>query len=304
MRVVWGLEARKDSVTSRQMFNTGDAQTTSLVRGFGNLEWRIHPLVLINAGGTLEHYSLTGNSLAPRLMANFQPMAGQTLRVGVSKAYRTPSLAEQKGDVRYYYSPLGTLAAWNHRSLGGLKPEQVVAHEIGYLGELRDLRLTLDARLYRERVSRILDLTPATPRNFINEDTARVRGLEYQAKWRGLPGTQVVLNQSFVRIASPDARLEESSPTHATTLFATLALPHDWDLSLAHHWVGAVRWLGFSERTEKYRRLDLRLAHRFRSGGTRGEVALTTQNVFSPYAEYRTSYLLSRRAFVSASLDF
>lgn len=303
-RAVWGIEARKDSVTSRQMFNSGDAQTTSLARAFGNLEWRVHPRVLINAGGTLEHYSLTGTNLAPRLMVNFQPAAGQTLRVGVSKAYRTPSLAEEKGDVRYYYAPLGTLAAWNHRSLGGLRPEQVVAREIGYLGELRDLRLTLDARLYREHVSRILDLTPTTPRNFINEDEARVRGFEYQAKWRGLPGGQVILNQSFVRIASADGRLVESAPTRATTLFLTQALPGNWDFSLIHHWVGAVRWLGFSDRTEKFRRLDLRLAHRFQSGGRRGELAFTTQNVFTPYAEYRTPYLLSRRAFVSASLDF
>ncbi len=303
-RAVWGLEARHDTVGSQFMFNTPEVQSTSLARAFGNLEWRAHAMLLLNLGATLERYSLSGTNLAPRLMLNFQPDPSHTVRLGVSRAYRTPSLAEQRGDSRYYYSPTGTLAAWTYRALGGLQPERVLARELSYLGVFRAMNLTLDARLFNERVDRIIDLTEAAPRNFLNMAQASVHGAEYQAKWRAAENTHITLNQAFVRIVSPDPRLSLSAPTHTTTLFATQAFPHDWHLSLIHHWVGAVKWLGFAEQTNSYRRLDLRLAHRFRAGPSRGEVALTTQNLLTPYAEYRNEYLLSRRAFVSASLEF
>ena len=101
-RVVWGFEQRHESVSSRFMFDTSDPQTTSLSRLFGNLEWRLTPKWLLNAGAMLEKHSFTGTDLAPRLMLNFQPSPEHTLRAGMSTAYRSPSLAEERGKVRYY----------------------------------------------------------------------------------------------------------------------------------------------------------------------------------------------------------
>ena len=52
------------------------------------------------------------------------------------------------------------------------------------------------------------------------------------------------------------------------------------------------------------RRLDLRLGYSFRSGPTKGEIALVSQNVRDPYSDFRADYIFERRSFVTLNLEF
>lgn len=301
-RVVWGMESRREMVASRQMFDTSDPQRASLYRLFGNLEWRLAPQWLVNAGALLEKYSLTGTDLAPRLMVNYQPSPEHTLRAGTSTAYRNPSLAEQRADIKYYVANF-PLVITTYKSLGGLQPEKVFAREVSYLGEFRNIGLTLDARGFSEHVSQIIDVT-GTPANFVNRHSAIVRGFEYQMRWNPSRDTLLLLSQAFVRIASDNQRLETSAPGRSTTLFLSQKLLGGWQLGMTHHWIGPMEWLGFSDPLPRHRRLDLRLGYPFRSGPFKGEMAVVTQNVFAPYSEYRTDYRFTRRSFATLSLEF
>jgi iron complex outermembrane receptor protein len=310
-RVVWGMEHRRESVASRWMFDTDRTQTTRLNRLFGNLEWRLAPKWLLNAGAMLERHSLTGTDVAPRLMLNFQPAAGQTLRLGTTTAYRNPSLAEERAHVVYRIAitpppppPFpSTLTQTDYRTLGGLEPERVRASELSYLGEFRSLGLAVDARAFHENVTRIIDKT-GSPANFLNRWSALMRGLEYQLRWAPSPDTLILFNQARMRIDSEDERLADSAPRRSTTLFLSHRLPMGLQASLAHHWVGGFRWQGWSNPLPMQRRLDLRLGYAFRSGPTRGELALVWQNLREPYSEFRTDYVFKRRGFVTLSLDF
>ncbi len=301
-RVVWGLEDRHESVASRLMFDTTEPQSTRLRRFFGNLEWRLSPQWLLNAGAMLEKHSLSGTDLAPRLMLNFQPVPGQTLRLGTTTAYRTPSLAEERANVKYYVVN-APVVVQTYQALGGLQPERVKSSEISYLGEFPGAGLTLDARAFHENVTRIIDKT-GSPANFLNRWGALVRGFEYQLRWAPSRDTLLLLNQTRLRIASEDDRLAESAPARSTTLFLSQRLPMGWQISLAHHWIGAYRWLGWSNPLPKHRRLDLRLGYPFKSGPVKGEFALVSQNVQDPYSEFRTDYVFERRSFATLSLEF
>ena len=309
-RVVWGFEQRHESVASRLMFDTPEPQTTNLSRLFGNLEWRLAPQWLLNAGAMLEKHSFAGTDLAPRLMLNFQPSPEHTIRAGMSTAYRNPSLAEERAKVRYYitaippapFPPL-QLVQTSYNASGGLQPERIRTGELSYLGEFRNLGLTADARAFHENVSRIIDKT-GSPANFLNRHRAIVRGLEYQLRWKPTRDTLVLLNHTRTRIASDDDRIAESSPQRATTLFLSQTLPGGWQLSLTHHWIGQMRWLGWSNPLPWHRRMDLRLAYPFRSGPFKGEAAIVTQNLTAPYSEFRTDYIFERRNFATLSLEF
>ncbi len=316
-RVVWGLEHRHESVTSRLLFNTSKQQSISLQRLFGNLEWRLAPKWLLNAGAMLEKHSFAGTDLAPRLMLNFQPMPGQTLRLGTSTAYRTPSLAEEQAHIAYQINvtpPLpppfpSTITRTTYLAMGGLKPERIRSGELSYLGEFPKLGVTVDARLFQEHVTRFIDtkrlaLLPDRPENFINRWSALVRGHEYQLRWQPSRETLVLLNYARVRINSEDDDIANSAPSHSATLFISQKLPYGLQLSLAHHWIGKYEWLGWSDPLPKHRRLDVRLAMPFRSGPVKGEFALVTQNVQDPYSEFRTDYVFKRRTFATLSLAF
>lgn len=302
-RVVWGMEQRHESVASRWMFDTYKPQTASLSRLFGNLEWRLAPMWLLNAGALVERHSFAGTHVAPRLMLNFQPAAGQTLRMGATTAYRTPSLGEEKALVRYYTTFPIPVVFTTHRAQGGLQPEKVRTGELSYLGEFRSVGLTVDARAFDENISRIVDQT-GTPTNFLNRWDARVRGLEYQLRWAPSPDTLILFNQARMRIASEDERVADSAPRRSTTVFISQKLPFGLHASLAHHWTGGFRWQGWADAHPMQRRLDLRLAYPFRSGPVKAELALVAQNLKAPYSDFKNDYLFERRHFATLSLEF
>jgi iron complex outermembrane receptor protein len=70
LRMVWGAELRRESVTSRPLFNTDEALIDNFTRLFTHAEWRLRPDLLLNGGVMAEHSSVNGDSLAPRLMLN------------------------------------------------------------------------------------------------------------------------------------------------------------------------------------------------------------------------------------------
>ena len=72
-------------------------------QAFGHLEWQPGPHWTLNAGGLFARDQLSGSQFAPRLFANWKPVPGQTLKAGVSEAFRTPSLFEQRADWQLSY---------------------------------------------------------------------------------------------------------------------------------------------------------------------------------------------------------
>ena len=301
-RVVWGFEQRHESVASKLMFDTTDRLSIRLRRLFGNLEWRLAPMLLLNAGAMLEKHSITGTDLAPRLMLNFQPLPGQTLRLGATTAYRTPSLAEERADVKYYVANAPVVVP-KYLARGGLQPERIRSSELSYLGEFPSIGLTADVRLFHENVSHIIDKT-GNPANFLNRWGALLRGHESQLRWKPTPDTLVLLNHSRVRIESEDQRNVDSAPRRSTMLFLSQKLPLGLQLSLAHYWISEYQWLGWSDFLPKHRRLDVRLGLPFQSGPVKGELAFVTQNAQDPYSEFRADYVFKRRTFATLSLEF
>lgn len=311
LRAVWGVGAKREEAISAPLYHV-DSVSLHRERLFGNLEWRVHPRWLINAGAFMERDSWTGTRAAPRLMANFHVLPGQTLRAGVTESWRAPSLLELAGDVRYFRN--GILVGRTIAATGKVQPELLVSRELGYLGEFRDWGLHLDVRVFDERMSdfinrqhyRVATVLPVTGSrldDYANIGALRLRGREYQMRWKPLAGTELMLNQLVEKALSTDGGMLQKAPTHTTTLAWFQKLPGDLDFAAMYHAVGAMTWRNALPAT---RRLDLRLAYPFRLGGTRAEAAITVQAANGNLAEFEPAagYFFPRRAFGTLRLEF
>jgi len=334
MRLVWGGALHVENVRMPFYFFGNRTHGRQSERLFANLEWQLAPRWLLNAGGSVEHDSLAGSMLAPRVMLNHHLDGQNTLRVGVSRAFRPPSMFEAKGDWRWV--PMGGGSTdYDFMARQGLRPERVDSREIGYLGEFRPYRLSLDVRLFQEHIPNRIQTLPrylespwCTDPVLTNCDKADyaangekvdIQGAEYQMRWQPFNDTRLLLNQSMVHVraklldvqvndtsdnvAKISNQTRSSAPTHNTVFMLMQKLPWDMDFSLIQSYVGSVRWTR-NTTVAPYRRTDWRLAKRFRVGASNLELAYTGRSTEDSHPEFRTSQILTPRHFVSMRLDF
>uniref|UniRef100_UPI00374DCD65 TonB-dependent receptor plug domain-containing protein n=1 Tax=Rhodoferax sp. TaxID=50421 RepID=UPI00374DCD65 len=277
---------------------------TEFSRLFGNAEWRATRDLIVNAGLMLEHSSVSGDGVSPRLMLNWHMADAQTLRVGVSKAVRPPSTFESFSDVRFS-STEGVPQLISILAGGKARPEGLLVRELGYLGTFPKLGLDLDVRLFHEKFDGFLRQKNDTrPADYVNDEDLAIQGLEYQLKWRPWQGAQLIFNQAFTAISSIDEGATWAAPKRASSLMFFQKLPGGLDLSLMHQDSGTVTPQGGGiDSKQAIARTDLRLGLPFRLGPNRGELALVVQNMGSPYTDYRKTFFFERRAFVTLQLE-
>jgi iron complex outermembrane receptor protein len=305
VRLVWGAEWRREKISSKGLYNTEGFLYTAFSRIFSNLEWRLSPQVILNAGAMAEKSSVSGDSLAPRLMVNWHMNEAQTLRAGVSRAFRPPSTYENFADVRFI-TPLGTLV--NTQASGQLSSESVLSREMGYLGRFPRLGLSLDVRLFNEHISDLITQIsrgPAgSPKDYANKDSFSVRGLEYQLKWRPWPSAQIIFNQALTRSTSLDDNRAFAAPKTANTLTFLQKLAGGAHLSLMHQDNSAVNLPGSdADHQAAISRTDLRLSMPMRFGANWGELALVLQNLGNSYPDFFPHFEFERRAFVTLRVE-
>ena len=312
LRVVWGAELRREQVISKPLYNTDTPLVTDFTRLFGNAEWRIRQDLVLNAGAMAEHSSDSGDSLAPRVMLNWHATEGQTLRAGVSKAFRPASTFEKYSNIRYQSN--GQLITITTLATGNVQPESLVTRELGYLGDFPKLGVNLDVRMYHERISGFIQhqkyalpvnvsLLPSSPWDYMNGENFTIKGYEYQLKWKPWRGAQLIFNQAYTDIGSVNLDDALAAPKLASTLSFFQKLPGGLDLSLMHQDSGTVVLQGAGADKVAMTRTDIRLALPLRFGVNRGEVALVVQNLGLPYADFMQAFQFQRRAFVTLRIE-
>jgi len=327
LRVVWGAGYKYEDVVSPPLYHTARPVALHEERLFGNLEWRLHSRWLINAGGFAARHSRTGSYFAPRLMANYLVRPGHALRFGLTGATRTPTLFELAGDVRFYpknADPLTNPDFWRLAALGRpyrpfessgqVDAETLRSVEMGYFGHLRDWGMTLDVRLFDERLSRqIVTRTRSAAEvlagrgvvDFVNAGAFSTSGLEYQLRWKPNDGAELWLNQAFQNTRRNNGEDGPFAPARATTLAWFQKLPQGFDLVAIFQTLGALSWQKRQDALPSRQRLDLRLAKRFLLGNTRAEAAVAVQaaNGSQPAHQGDSGFALERRAYASLRFE-
>lgn len=362
LRAAWGVGYKYEEAVSRPLYHTGDAVSIHEQRLFGNLEWCLHPQWLINAGGFAASHSWTGSYFSPRLMVNFLAAPQHALRLGVTDATRTPTLFELAGDVRHYPQNALNLplqfpppAQWSwadiapylaamgqparhYAASGQVGPERLRAFELGYFGNFRPLPMTLDVRVFAEKMRDVIvvDSTRLIPGylsgvlpagtqttsgllpvgvpisvplpvvDFVNSGGFVVRGLEYQLRWKPSESTELWLNQTFQSTHWDKAADKPFAPRRATMIALFQKLPRGFDLSIIHQSLGALSWQRAADALPAHRRTDLRIAKTVRIGDTLAEAALAVQAANGDIPAYQTGtgFVFERRAYGTLRLEF
>lgn len=305
LRWVLGLGHKQDRARSKPLFGTGDTVHISDTRVFGNLEWRATPAWTFNAGLFTGRNSDTGGYASPRLAVNYHLNEDHSLRFSASSAQRQPTLFENHGN-RRFYSVAGDLLVtpYDYVATGSLTPERLKVVEWGYHGHWRNLRLTGDWRLFRERMSDYIEVGGVTSDN--SPQGFEVKGIEYQLQWSPWEGGSLWWSQSFLDFEWGKAgRVGPFPPKMVSSLTLFQRLGQQWDMALSVHSRDAMSWRTREfNRMDPSTRVDLRISREFSLGNSRAEAALTLQALNGDQAEFVPSRIFQRRAFATLRLEF
>lgn len=228
-RLIWGLSGKWVDLYSPGLFSTSNRYYRQTYRAFSNLEWRPAEQWLANLGASIEHDRLAGTFVDPRASLSYHVTPSNTIRLVASRAHRTPSLFEAYGDIRK--TPIGSTTPVDRTYLAvpGLKPERVDTLELGYLGEWKPLKASLDVRFFHERIPNRIQIMPyALPEGAaddrdglidrlnqegrnnsvfpfgradaaLNNEKVVIQGYEYQFRWQPFEKTRILYNHAYIR---------------------------------------------------------------------------------------------------------
>lgn len=322
LRAVWGGEVRQETVRSPQNYNSDRTLRGELARASANIEWRANGWMLLQAGAMLEHHYYTGVDISPRAAVNFTLAPGHTLRMGISRAYRSPTFFEEEGN-QVFLLQSGAIGDVVTVPSGGLEPERLLSREIGYVGQFQPIRLELDVRLFKDHIDQFIgqsndlfdpsDDASIRPKELQsgNIGTVDTQGGELQLRWRPTESLDIAayFARVFMRSDIPTANAANfnkdvpvSSPRNSWQVLASYRLGNGWMTSVGAWHYDEMKWLSEGDLTEMFTRVDVRLARRWKWQGRDVEAAIVGQNLGDDYTEFRDTNVFSRRVYGSLSV--
>ena len=311
-RAVWGGAYRTDFVDAANYFLAPVRQNE--YRLFAHDEWRITPAWLLNAGTMLENSGLGRTDSSPKIALNYHITPTHTLRAGISRAYRNPAMLEEKGDWRYPLPQVlqNAFGIQNYpilKAAGGLRPEQVISQEIGYLGKLADYGVSIDFRIFHDQYSDIILADNSTPLpSFANASSSMGQsGAETSIEYRLADQTRVIFNYSRNRISTDLDGFKGNMPKEQFSMIYAQRFG-DYSFSLNYYNQSATLPAdrGATDLQLQHQRTDLRLAKSFKAdSGINGEAALVIQNLFNTdYTEYLITNIFNRTSYAKLTVYF
>lgn len=297
VRGVWGVEATHHETRAPMSYFGRDVIRERNYRVFGNIEWQARAPLTGNLGLAAEKHVDDGWRLSPRLYANYRLADTDTLRFGVSRAWRAPITFERFGDIRVFDPATGVLVARPYVRNPDLRPTRADTVELGYLKQFGGGRHLLDLRIFEERLRNLLvrrpitlspapalqALIPSTQAENLDQ-TLVLHGAELQLVARPWRDGEVRLAWSLIENDAPDAEI------------GSAIAPYTAHLSWQQHWPG--QWTSFVGVTrvaavasgdsfvdsgryvvDAFTTIDLSLSRRFSLGGHDARFTLSALNV-------------------------
>jgi iron complex outermembrane receptor protein len=326
-----GGSIRRDKLYSPFWIGSNKVQNFDLTRLFAQAQYDIHPKLTLNGGFMIENNDFTNTDFSPRASMNIHVTPNQTVRLGYSEAFRTPSYLEEKfrGGVLISTTLPQRLLYQRFFNEGDLKPEKIQSREIGYVAKWANV--SIDAKFFHDTISNSITefdnnsfVAPAgtvlvTDSNgnpldigtFRNQGSLDTRGFETQIQLMLSPDTKLMVNYAHMKNLPNNVKTNEvddlidATPRDMSSFLLTHRFNSDWDASFSGYYNSPVRALGDGNPVDSNHRFDARVAKRFRWNANDGEVSLNVQNLTDRHEKEFADYnVLRRRAFVNVRLDF
>jgi len=315
LKFVWGLSAQADYVQSALYLGSDEKIKQKQYRGYANIEWYINKSNSINVGGLFEKNDYSDTELSPRFSFIHAFNQQHKIRLGVSRAVRTPFTYESLGALSYSHeltaggAPTGlTLLENVIRGNTSLKNEQITSHEIVYFGDFMNSSLLFNARLFYDVVDDYIDTIKEEDTNddptiilyddvihvFQNPINSTTQGLELELDYRIDPSLRIIASGAILNIASNSEATSFSVPRHSFSLLATKSFNEKYNGSLGYYYVDEFKWtdarpstVGGQYSTDDYHTIDMRLSRNLRFSDTDGSLSLVLKNLLDDYSDYQ-----------------
>lgn len=320
LRLIWGLSAQRDISKSIYWLNDQGTIRRETYRLFANTEWRINQENLLNFGALLEKNKTLGTEVSPRLALIHKFSRQHSLRVGISKAIRSPFISEEFGNIVFSHdltsggAPIGvTLVEQQLVPNSNIEHETIISQEIGYSGQFLDDKLLINTRLFHDRLDNLIqrETIAIGTDNFdgethINKNiiSTKVTGAELEFDLRTEHALRFFGNVTHLKIKSHNELLtltaEEymnSAPEWAGSLLVIKQFNEQYSGSLGFYHVGEMGWLDVpDEPASSYNTMDLRLSKMNRQSSSLSKLSLVLKNLLGEYNNYHHHPKIGPRA--------
>lgn len=314
MRASWGTGLRRESISAEALLEPESSVDMTSYRLFSNIEWQPHAHWVIHGGIMYEYNPIVESIASPRVAVNYLLNSSHSLRLSVARGNRSPSLLEANEnnvDVRD-----GVLLNAVRRADSSLDAEKLDSVELGWFGSFPHKGLTVDLRIYHEKirdgleqyqqpiVSAFNDSRIAITDNLFRSTTQGVElQLRYQASDKTLIAAQYAyssLTGSFPGAFEPVINVTMDRYAPANT--ASVLLSHDFEYGISAsttlHYRDLVIWKSSGDVIDSDYRVDAQLSYQLPFGGPGSRISLVAQNIGSTSADfhqnnrYETGYYL------------
>jgi len=270
LRLVSGVSARFDIVQANNVFRTNNTLRHNLYRLYSHGEYRIKPDWLLNAGFLSEYNDISGNDFSPRISLIHHLNKNNSLRVGASKATRTPTLFDQNAYQRINQqltenggstlgadfqslfldssgNPSDIINLVDKTSPNNINSEEIISLELGLISQMFNKKLTLDMKLFKDKTDQLIGRTdqpqPDADDNFIfdgkshqiiNTAQSTSKGLEVSLDYKQKNNFRIYGYYAYIDI---EAKLYNSLGNDATPRRLEISAPtNTYGLLFIKHW--------------------------------------------------------------------
>ncbi len=206
-----------------------------------------------------------------------------------------------------------------HLATENLEPQQIDSYELGYLGHFPASDLTLDIRLFYERLTRIIDehrnydipnpdrgltdpVALAALENlndvildgaftYTNQADVTIRGLEINLHFKPTAADLLFLGYSYMKAAGDQLWFIEDGiayyrdivgdnvPDHSFSLLASHRFSNGFQISSTYYFLDDMNWLGEGDEVPSFSRWDLKFAQTFPQQRPAGRNRPLLQNI-------------------------
>ncbi len=321
LRLIWGASMQQDIAVSPFWLNDQETIRSEIYRLFTNAEWQINEKNLLNFGALVEENRTLDTEISPRLALIHKFNNNHSVRLGISRAVRTPFLIEEFGNIIYSHDltmndgdPTGiTMVQHEQIPNDDLDHETIISREIGYFGQFMNDKLYFNARLFHDQLDHLIRLESlkddAIPDNIednvdskvrqnMNRGSTTVAGVELEIDLRPDESLRYFGNITYLDIKSDEPtpgegyslELEQSAPEWTGSLMVIKQFNEHYSGSLEFHYIDEMYWMDVprNELNEdsNYRTLDLRISKSSRQSGSTSKISLVLKNLFGEYSSY------------------
>ncbi len=319
LQSVWGVGARWEAVESEHLFGHDETIREEAFRLFSHNEWVLDEGWVLNFGLMVED-TYIGTLTSPRVALSYEFLTNHSLRVGLGRSNRAPSIAEANLDQAFKIEGMAYNAVI--RSEEGLGEERVDYAEVAYIGRFPDMNIDMDIRVFREEGRDGIDaylesvvlpipLFDDEIKVMSNTSEWETKGAELQVTYKPLPGALLRMHYTYLDLESDYLKRSEpvevhddfnlARPRHSGGLLLAYQLTPRLDVSVTNYYQSKVEWRNGSP-TDAFSRIDAQLSFNFLLGGTPAKVQAVAHNLGGDYSEFSQNNVFETRFYIKVEI--